>query len=153
MEEAYNQLYQEFLRLRSLCLKQAALLRQLTTGPQSQQGPFTDHKYIHLLKSKHWSVQINSDLFFCFQEQQMQMDSWVQWRLSRFNAPQRALFISKKLLDHRQCSALNCSATFSAPTKIWGPSRSSWLKICSSCVWRRLPTEKEQSPATVFLLC
>lgn len=38
MEEAYNQLYQEFLRLRSLCLKQAALLRQLTTGPQSQQG-------------------------------------------------------------------------------------------------------------------
>ncbi|XP_029989338.1 uncharacterized protein LOC115418925 [Sphaeramia orbicularis] len=38
MEEAYTQLYQEFLRLRSLCLKQAALLHQLTTALQKQQG-------------------------------------------------------------------------------------------------------------------
>ncbi|XP_017271312.1 uncharacterized protein zgc:113184 isoform X2 [Kryptolebias marmoratus] len=38
MEEAYNELYQQFLRLRSLCLKQAALLHQLTTALQQQQG-------------------------------------------------------------------------------------------------------------------
>lgn len=38
MEEAYNELYQQFLRLRSLCLRQAALLHQLTTALQKQQG-------------------------------------------------------------------------------------------------------------------
>lgn len=38
MEEAYTQLYQEFLRLRSLCLRQAALLHQLTAALQKQQG-------------------------------------------------------------------------------------------------------------------
>lgn len=38
MEEAYNELYQQFLCLRSLCLRQAALLHQLTTALQKQQG-------------------------------------------------------------------------------------------------------------------
>lgn len=38
MEEAYNELYQQFLGLRSLCLKQAALLQQLTTALKKQQG-------------------------------------------------------------------------------------------------------------------
>ncbi|XP_040014898.1 uncharacterized protein zgc:113184 isoform X2 [Xiphias gladius] len=38
MEEAYSELYQEFLRLRSLCLRQAALLHQLTTALRKQQG-------------------------------------------------------------------------------------------------------------------
>ncbi|XP_035518372.1 uncharacterized protein zgc:113184 [Morone saxatilis] len=38
MEEAYSELYQQFLQLRSLCLKQAALLHQLTTTLQKQQG-------------------------------------------------------------------------------------------------------------------
>ncbi|XP_062420031.1 uncharacterized protein zgc:113184 isoform X2 [Pungitius pungitius] len=38
MEEAYNELYQEFLGLRSLCLRQAALLHQLTSALQKQQG-------------------------------------------------------------------------------------------------------------------
>ncbi|XP_030276019.1 uncharacterized protein LOC115583378 isoform X2 [Sparus aurata] len=38
MEEAYSELYQEFLRLRSLCLRQAALLHQLATALQKQQG-------------------------------------------------------------------------------------------------------------------
>uniref|UniRef100_A0A3B5MXJ3 TRAF family member-associated NFKB activator n=1 Tax=Xiphophorus couchianus TaxID=32473 RepID=A0A3B5MXJ3_9TELE len=38
MEEAYGELYQQFLRLRSLCLRQAALLHQLTTALQKQQG-------------------------------------------------------------------------------------------------------------------
>ncbi|XP_038153946.1 uncharacterized protein zgc:113184 [Cyprinodon tularosa] len=38
MEEAYSELYQQFLRLRSLCLKQAALLHQLTTALHNQQG-------------------------------------------------------------------------------------------------------------------
>ncbi|KAM8917015.1 uncharacterized protein AB9W97_022072 isoform 2-T5 [Spinachia spinachia] len=37
MEEAYNKLYQEFLCLRSLCLRQAALLHQLTAALQKQQ--------------------------------------------------------------------------------------------------------------------
>ncbi|XP_071393632.1 uncharacterized protein [Centroberyx affinis] len=40
MEEAYMELYQEFLRLRSLCLRQAALLQQLTKALQKQQGTF-----------------------------------------------------------------------------------------------------------------
>ncbi|XP_029357712.1 uncharacterized protein LOC115043413 [Echeneis naucrates] len=38
MEEAYSELYQEFLRLRSLCLRQAALLHQLTSALQKQEG-------------------------------------------------------------------------------------------------------------------
>ncbi|XP_044034420.1 uncharacterized protein zgc:113184 [Siniperca chuatsi] len=38
MEEAYNELYQQFLQLRSLCLRQAALLHQLTTALPKQQG-------------------------------------------------------------------------------------------------------------------
>lgn len=38
MEEAYSELYQEFLRLRALCLRQAALLHQLTKALQKQQG-------------------------------------------------------------------------------------------------------------------
>ncbi|XP_029287399.1 uncharacterized protein LOC115008167 [Cottoperca gobio] len=38
MEEAYSELYQQFLSLRSLCLRQAALLHQLTTALQKQQG-------------------------------------------------------------------------------------------------------------------
>ncbi|KAI9548773.1 hypothetical protein NQZ68_003307 [Dissostichus eleginoides] len=38
MEEAYSELYQQFLHLRSLCLRQAALLNQLTTALQKQQG-------------------------------------------------------------------------------------------------------------------
>ncbi|GAA6215635.1 uncharacterized protein LOC108898926 [Lates japonicus] len=38
MEEAYSELYQQFLRLRSLCLRQAALLHQLTAVLQKQQG-------------------------------------------------------------------------------------------------------------------
>ncbi|XP_062324115.1 uncharacterized protein zgc:113184 isoform X1 [Osmerus eperlanus] len=38
MEGAYTVLYQEFLRLRSLCLKQAALLQQLTEALKRQGG-------------------------------------------------------------------------------------------------------------------
>ncbi|XP_068450973.1 uncharacterized protein zgc:113184 isoform X2 [Clinocottus analis] len=38
MEEAYSELYRQFLQLRSLCLRQAALLHQLTTALQKQQG-------------------------------------------------------------------------------------------------------------------
>ncbi|XP_051528350.1 uncharacterized protein zgc:113184 [Myxocyprinus asiaticus] len=38
MEEAYAALYQEFLRLQSLCLKQAAMLHHLSDTVQRQQG-------------------------------------------------------------------------------------------------------------------
>ncbi|XP_028430989.1 uncharacterized protein zgc:113184 isoform X2 [Perca flavescens] len=38
MEEAYSELYQQFLCLRSLCLRQAALLHHLTTALKQQQG-------------------------------------------------------------------------------------------------------------------
>lgn len=40
MEEAYTALYQEFLRLQLLCLKQAEMLRQLTEVLRRQQGMF-----------------------------------------------------------------------------------------------------------------
>lgn len=43
MEEAYIELYQEFLRLRSLCLKQAALLHELTTALQKEKGLYKSH--------------------------------------------------------------------------------------------------------------
>lgn len=36
MEEAYSELYQQFLQLRSLCLKQAALLHHLAKALQEQ---------------------------------------------------------------------------------------------------------------------
>lgn len=38
MEEAYRELYEQFILLRSLCLKQAAMLHQLTLALQKQQG-------------------------------------------------------------------------------------------------------------------
>ncbi|KAG9353458.1 hypothetical protein JZ751_018057 [Albula glossodonta] len=38
MEEAYQELYQEFLHLRSICLKQAALLHQLIEALKQQRG-------------------------------------------------------------------------------------------------------------------
>lgn len=38
MEEAYSELYRQFLQLRSLCLRQAALLHQLSAALQKQQG-------------------------------------------------------------------------------------------------------------------
>ncbi|XP_058487815.1 uncharacterized protein zgc:113184 [Solea solea] len=38
MEEAYSELYQQFLRMRLLCLRQAALLHKLTAALQKQQG-------------------------------------------------------------------------------------------------------------------
>lgn len=38
MEEAYRELYQQFILLRSLCLKQAAMLHQLTSALEKQQG-------------------------------------------------------------------------------------------------------------------
>uniref|UniRef100_A0A3B1K112 Uncharacterized protein n=1 Tax=Astyanax mexicanus TaxID=7994 RepID=A0A3B1K112_ASTMX len=38
MEEAYTALYQQFLRLQSLCLKQAAMLQHLTEALRRQQG-------------------------------------------------------------------------------------------------------------------
>ncbi|XP_056323799.1 uncharacterized protein zgc:113184 [Danio aesculapii] len=41
MEEAYAALYQEFMRLQSLCLKQAAMLQHLSDALQRQQGSAT----------------------------------------------------------------------------------------------------------------
>lgn len=41
MEEAYAALYQEFVRLQSLCLKQAAMLQHLSDALQRQQGSAT----------------------------------------------------------------------------------------------------------------
>lgn len=39
MEEAYSELYQQFLHLRTLCLRQAALLHQLTKALREQKNP------------------------------------------------------------------------------------------------------------------
>lgn len=41
MEEAYAALYQEFVRLQSLCLKQAAIIQHLSDTIQRQQGQKT----------------------------------------------------------------------------------------------------------------
>lgn len=41
MEEAYAALYQEFVRLQTLCLKQAAMLKHLSDTVQQQQGQMT----------------------------------------------------------------------------------------------------------------
>uniref|UniRef100_A0AAQ4R328 TRAF family member-associated NFKB activator n=1 Tax=Gasterosteus aculeatus aculeatus TaxID=481459 RepID=A0AAQ4R328_GASAC len=49
MEEAYNELYQEFLGLRSLCLRQAALLHKLTAALQKQQGARVPNGQLNLL--------------------------------------------------------------------------------------------------------
>lgn len=54
MEEAYSELYQQYLRLRSLCLKQAALLNQLTAALQKQKG--ADHK--HCYTNAHCDVTV-----------------------------------------------------------------------------------------------
>lgn len=39
MEEAYRELYQQFLQLKSICLRQAALLHQITGTLQKQKSP------------------------------------------------------------------------------------------------------------------
>lgn len=39
MEEAYSELYQQFLRLQSLCMRQAVLLHKLTEALQKQKIP------------------------------------------------------------------------------------------------------------------
>ncbi|CAK6955754.1 uncharacterized protein zgc:113184 [Scomber scombrus] len=51
MEEAYTELYQEFLRLRSLCMRQAAMLHQLTTALQKQQGAAVSNRELDELTS------------------------------------------------------------------------------------------------------
>ncbi|XP_046882141.1 uncharacterized protein zgc:113184 isoform X2 [Hypomesus transpacificus] len=52
MEGAYTVLYQEFLRLRSLCLKQAALLQQLTEALKRQESQLAPcHNQLHGLGS------------------------------------------------------------------------------------------------------
>lgn len=48
MEEAYSELYQQYLRLRTLCLKQAALLNQLTAALQKQQGAHPNNCYTNV---------------------------------------------------------------------------------------------------------
>uniref|UniRef100_A0A8C8DT03 Uncharacterized protein n=1 Tax=Oryzias sinensis TaxID=183150 RepID=A0A8C8DT03_9TELE len=68
MEEAYQELYQQFLRLRSLCLKQAAMLHQLTTALQKHQGLcscsprglFPDFS-LKIWRSSAWTQLITSD--------------------------------------------------------------------------------------------
>ncbi|CAJ1051721.1 hypothetical protein L3Q82_025012 [Xyrichtys novacula] len=57
MEEAYTELYQEFLRLRSLCLRQAALLHQLTAALQKQQGVAAPDREHDLMSIPVHSVQ------------------------------------------------------------------------------------------------
>ncbi|XP_067287981.1 uncharacterized protein zgc:113184 isoform X2 [Pseudorasbora parva] len=50
MEEAYAALYQEFVRLQSLCLKQAAMLQHLSNTVQRQQGLATAPTFENLFQ-------------------------------------------------------------------------------------------------------
>ncbi|XP_066564324.1 TRAF family member-associated NF-kappa-B activator [Amia ocellicauda] len=43
MEEAYAELYKQFIELRNLCLKQAALLHRLTAGKDRNRAPASAH--------------------------------------------------------------------------------------------------------------
>lgn len=58
MEEAYKELYQQFLRLRSLCLRQAAMLHQLTTALQKHQGLCFD-LIMHATENQIFNLRLN----------------------------------------------------------------------------------------------
>ncbi|XP_068171994.1 uncharacterized protein zgc:113184 [Antennarius striatus] len=53
MEDAYNKLYEQFLHLKSLCLKQAALLHELSTALQKHQGSTVPNGELSDMMSTH----------------------------------------------------------------------------------------------------
>ncbi|XP_061584274.1 uncharacterized protein zgc:113184 [Cololabis saira] len=67
MEEAYNELYQQFLLLRSICLRQAALLHQLTAAPQKQQGASVTNGEVSDMSSI--PVQCTNEIPVCLSEE------------------------------------------------------------------------------------
>ncbi|KAM7005811.1 uncharacterized protein LKV04_002477 [Tautogolabrus adspersus] len=69
MEEAYSELYQQFLRLRSLCLRQAALLHQLTASQQSQQGIPVPHRENDMMSIP---IQCSQEIPVCLHEKPQQ---------------------------------------------------------------------------------
>ncbi|KAM4741847.1 uncharacterized protein FYW61_003155 isoform 2-T3 [Anableps anableps] len=73
MEEAYSELYQEFIRLRSLCLRQAAMLHQLTAALQKQQGDFVPEVAVSSLISI--PVQCSHEIPACLYEKPQPLTS------------------------------------------------------------------------------
>lgn len=74
MEEAYSELYKQYLHLRTLCLRQAALLHQLTKTLQDQKHP--DSK-IPLLKN------VRFVMFFTTETLCLQIPLWKHLSIYR----------------------------------------------------------------------
>lgn len=74
MEEAYSELYQQFLRLRSLCLRQAALLHQLATALQKQQGLYESYCHFNAYKNASYDL-LNTSKTLCLQMPHFLMES------------------------------------------------------------------------------
>ncbi|XP_045932425.1 uncharacterized protein zgc:113184 [Micropterus dolomieu] len=76
MEQAYSELYQQFLQLRSLCLRQAALLHQLTTTLQKQQGAIVPNGELSDMMSI--PVQCTQEIPFYLHEKPQQLTATGQ---------------------------------------------------------------------------
>lgn len=72
MEEAYSELYQQFLRLKSLCLRQAALLHQLTIALQKQGGALPDRELMSI------PVQCTQEIPACLLEKPQPLTATAQ---------------------------------------------------------------------------
>ncbi|XP_048029166.1 uncharacterized protein zgc:113184 [Megalobrama amblycephala] len=130
MEEAYAALYQEFVRLQSLCLKQAAMLKHLSDTVQRQQGlataparifenpcHFTEEKMGHLLHPAecHESQRLNLAETHILNSQSAHDLSHIDRGLDK-------LHLNLDMLDLKQGSHDN--AVFHNPVKT--PENSAW---------------------------
>lgn len=129
MEEAYSELYQQFLHLRTLCLRQAALLHQLTKTLQEQKH--SDSK-IPMLKNGMFVM------FFTTEPLCPQSPLWKY--LSIYRKSLAHPHITLQLLS-ASLRTWKCSLTSSpriCPSSPWtGLSRQvktkSWHKVCHRC--------------------
>lgn len=111
MEEAYSELYQQFLQLRSLCLRQAALLHQITETLQKDKSPDGGCE-IALL----WNRMIL--MFFTPETLSLQIHLWTH------------LSIYRRSRDRLRVT----SPWLAASLRTWKRSPISWLWTCPS--WR-----------------
>lgn len=116
MEEAYSELYQQFLHLRTLCLRQAALIHQLTKTLREQKHP--DSK-IPILKNVTFAMCLPTESL-C-----LQLPLW------------KYLSIYRKGLAHPHTTLQLLTASL----RTWKCSPTSSPRICPSSLWTGLSSQ------------
>lgn len=129
MEEAYSELYQQFLHLRTLCLRQAALLHQLTKTLQEQKHP--DSKIPVL-----WYVMFV--MFFTTETLCLQLPLWKYLSIYRKSLAHPHITLQLLTASLRTWKSSLTSSPQICPSSLWtGLSRQvktkSWQKMCHPC--------------------